>query len=123
MNVQPAHFSPHTVTTFQQRFWFNSREALKGSPPISMNKYQGLCLSVHLPAEVSCSFSVHHVKSLDQVLVHTVSNWSPDPPAGMPVECVSQSEQKHPCADTYRVRVYFFIFNSRYRRVSLSAEE
>ena len=51
------------------------------------------------PAEVSCSFSLHHVKR-DRVCVPAASNWSPDPPAASLLECVSQSELNHPRGHT-----------------------
>lgn len=43
---------------------------------------------VSLPAEVSCSVFLHHVR-WDQVFAHTVSNWSPDPLLGLLLQCVS----------------------------------
>lgn len=61
-----------------------------------------------LPAEVSCSVSLHHVKR-DQVFVPTASNWSPDPPLSLLLECVSQSELSHPWDET---NLLFFFFKS-----------
>lgn len=43
---------------------------------------------VSLPAEVSCSVFLCHVR-WDQVFVHTVSNWSPDPLLGLMLQRAS----------------------------------
>lgn len=53
---------------------------------------------VSRPAKVPCSIFLYHVR-WDQVFVHTASNWSPDPPLGLFLQCVYQSGPNCPWND------------------------
>lgn len=99
--------TPHTATAlFSTDLNLTTRGAEKHFSYFS-EQISGIIPLRSLPAEVSCSFSLHHVKR-DQVFVPTVSNWSPDPPLGLLLECVSQSELSHPCDDTNLLFLFFF---------------
>lgn len=74
-------YTTHCHAAFQHRFKFNNSGVEKHFSYFS-EQISGIIPLHSLPAEVSCSFSVHHVEG-DQVFVPTVSNWSnwsPDPP-------------------------------------------
>lgn len=124
IDIQPVH-SHHTalfstdlnLTTrgIEKHFSYFS-EQISGIIPLDL-----------LPAEVSCSVSLHHVKR-DQVFVPTAPNWSPDPPLGLLLECVSQSKLLHPCEDTNLLFIFLRLqrqpeLKVEMWRISLSAPE
>lgn len=102
--------APHTATAlFSTDLNVTTRGVEKHFSYFS-EQISGIIPLHSLPAEVSCSVSLHHVKR-DQVFVPTVSNWSPDPPLGLLLECVSQSELSHPWDETNLL--FFFLKDSR----------